>query len=133
MLSDAPAHHIFCLLGPVDLTSNALPEILCVLQVCLEGEISKQTIMNSLSRGKRGAGDLIPWTVTQQFQDADFGNLSGARVVRIATHPDYQGMGYGSRALELLEKYFMGKMTNLAESSGEEPAQEAAVVDSEVG
>ncbi|ELT91505.1 hypothetical protein CAPTEDRAFT_195329 [Capitella teleta] len=131
MLSDAPAHHIFCLLGPVDLTSNALPEILCVLQVCLEGEISKQTIMNSLSRGKRGAGDLIPWTVTQQFQDADFGNLSGARVVRIATHSDYQGMGYGSRALELLEKYFMGKMTNLAESSGEEPAQEAAVVDSE--
>jgi N-acetyltransferase 10 len=30
--------------------------------------------------------------------------LSGARVVRIATHPDYQRMGYGSRALELLQK-----------------------------
>ena len=33
MLSDAPAHHIFCLLGPVDPTSNTLPEVLCVLQV----------------------------------------------------------------------------------------------------
>ncbi len=33
MLSDAPAHHIFCLLGPVDPTSNSLPEVLSVLQV----------------------------------------------------------------------------------------------------
>ena len=27
-----------------------------------------------------------------QFQDNDFPSLSGARVVRIATHPDYQGV-----------------------------------------
>ena len=33
MLSDAPAHQIFCLLGPVDPASTALPEVLCVLQV----------------------------------------------------------------------------------------------------
>ncbi|RNA28998.1 N-acetyltransferase 10 [Brachionus plicatilis] len=31
MLSDAPAHHIFCLLSPI--RSNSLPEILCVVQV----------------------------------------------------------------------------------------------------
>ena len=37
-----------------------------------------------------------------QFQDDNFGSLSGARVVRIATHPDYIGMGYGSRAMDLL-------------------------------
>ena len=37
-----------------------------LLQVCLEGEISKSTIMNSLSQGKRASGDLIPWTVSQQ-------------------------------------------------------------------
>lgn len=41
-------------------------------------------------RGKRAAGDLIPWTLAQQFQDQNFPMLSGARVVRIATHPDYQ-------------------------------------------
>ena len=46
--------------------------------------------MNSLSRGKRASGDMIPWTVSQQFNDHEFGNLSGARVVRIATHPDFQ-------------------------------------------
>ena len=39
---------------------------LWILQVCLEGEISKSSIMNSLSRGKRASGDLIPWTVSQQ-------------------------------------------------------------------
>nr|XP_054761820.1 RNA cytidine acetyltransferase-like [Lytechinus pictus] len=116
LLSDAPAHHIFCLLGPVKPTQSSLPEILCVLQVCLEGEISKETIMSSLSRGKRASGDLIPWTVSQQFQDNDFASLSGGRVVRIATHPDYQGMGYGSRALSLLQKYYQGEFPSMTET-----------------
>jgi hypothetical protein len=67
-----------------------MPEILCVVQVCLEGELNKQTVKLNLSRGKQAAGDLIPWTMSQQFQDDDFASLSGARIVRIATHPDYQ-------------------------------------------
>lgn len=37
-----------------------------VPQVCLEGEISQQSILNSLSRGKKASGDLIPWTVSEQ-------------------------------------------------------------------
>ncbi|XP_064618603.1 RNA cytidine acetyltransferase-like [Lineus longissimus] len=119
MLSDAPAHHIFCLLGPVDPNQTSLPEVLCVLQVCLEGEISKSSVMYSLSRGKRASGDLIPWTVSQQFQDHDFPSLSGARIVRIATHPEYQGMGYGGRALKLLQQYYEGKFTSLDETSTE--------------
>lgn len=32
-MSDAPAHHLFCLLGPVDPKKKSLPEILVVLQV----------------------------------------------------------------------------------------------------
>jgi len=36
------------------------------MQVCLEGDISKQTMINSLSRGKSAYGDLIPWTIAQQ-------------------------------------------------------------------
>lgn len=36
---------------------------------------------------------LTYWLVSPtQFQDADFGGLSGGRVVRIAVHPDYQGV-----------------------------------------
>ena len=33
LISDAPAHHIFALLGPVDPNQTSLPEVLCVLQV----------------------------------------------------------------------------------------------------
>uniref|UniRef100_A0A1A8N845 RNA cytidine acetyltransferase n=1 Tax=Nothobranchius pienaari TaxID=704102 RepID=A0A1A8N845_9TELE len=117
MLSDAPAHHLFCLLPPVPPTQNSLPEVLAVVQVCLEGEISRQSVLNSLSRGKKASGDLIPWTVSEQFQDPDFGSLSGGRVVRIAVNPDYQGMGYGSRALQLLQMYYEGKFPTMDENA----------------
>eukprot|EP00095_Tigriopus_kingsejongensis_P007801 maker-scaffold370_size193435-snap-gene-0.44 protein:Tk07801 transcript:maker-scaffold370_size193435-snap-gene-0.44-mRNA-1 annotation:"n-acetyltransferase 10 isoform x1" len=121
MMSDAPAHHLFCLLGPIGSQAQVLPEVLCVIQVCLEGEISKESIRAGLARGKRAAGDLIPWTMEQQFQDGDsatnsFGSLSGARIVRIATHPEYQNMGYGSRAMEMLQKYYEMKIPNLDEA-----------------
>ena len=73
----------------------------------MEGEISKDSIMSGLSQGKRASGDLIPWTISQQvcgsahwphplsisqFVDHDFPSLSGARIVRIASHPDIQGV-----------------------------------------
>ena len=115
LLSDAPAHQLFVLLGPVDEASTSTPDILCVLQVCLEGQISKESVLSQLSRGYRQAGDLIPWTISQQFQDADFASLSGARVVRIATHPEMTKMGYGGRAMELLSKFYSGQLTSLSE------------------
>jgi len=115
LLSDAPSHHIFVLLPPVDETSNSLPEILAVVQIALEGEISKQTILSGLGSGDRASGDLIPWTIAQQFQDENFGALSGGRIVRIATHPDYQKMGYGMRCLDLLKNYYEGNIVSLQE------------------
>eukprot|EP00127_Corallochytrium_limacisporum_P006349 Clim_evm60s225 gene=Clim_evmTU60s225 len=111
MMSDAPAHHLFVLLGPLKEDSTALPEVLCIIQVALEGAITRDMMQRSLARGVRMAGDLIPWTISQQFQDHDFGALSGVRIVRIATHPDYTGMGYGRRAMELLEDYYGGNIT----------------------
>ncbi len=59
--------------------------------------------MCSLSAATQG--DLLPWTVAQQFQDADFASLSGARIVRIAVHPEMGRAGYGSRAVELLRRW----------------------------
>lgn len=87
LLSDAPAHHLFVLLPPIKDNESHLPEPLVVLQVALEGGISREVIMDGLGRGI--SGDMIPWLVTQQFQESRFGQLSGARVVRIACHPDY--------------------------------------------
>lgn len=111
LMSDAPAHKLFVLLPPMNTAAaTGLPEILAVVQVALEGSLTRQVILNSFARGKREAGDLIPWTVAQQFQEDEFASLSGARVVRIAVHPEMQGMGYGSRALKLLERYFRGEL-----------------------
>lgn len=116
LMSDAPAHQLYALFGPDAGKDGSIPTPLCVIQLALEGEISKESIRRSLSRGIRAGGDLIPWLVSQQFQDDDFASLSGARVVRIATHPDFQNMGYGSRALELLSDYFEGKFADINES-----------------
>ncbi|KAF4610814.1 hypothetical protein D9613_007060 [Agrocybe pediades] len=116
LLSDAPAHHLFVLLPPIKDDESHLPEPLVVLQVALEGQISKDAIMEGLGRGMRAGGDMIPWLITQQFQESGFAKLSGARVVRIACHPDYANMGYGSRALKALNSFYSGEYFNLDEN-----------------
>ncbi|CAN3374470.1 hypothetical protein DIURU_000655 [Diutina rugosa] len=132
LMSDAPAHQLFVLLPPIEPGNNRIPDPLCVVQLALEGEISKESVRKSLSRGQRAGGDLIPWLISQQFQDEEFASLSGARVVRIATNPEYSGMGYGSRALELLQDYFEGKFTDISESSSLKEAQFPRVTDEEI-
>lgn len=120
MLSDAPAHNLFVLLGPRGKQKpGELPDILCVVQVALEGLISQESMKASLSRGQRASGDLIPWTLTQQFQDSGFPQLSGGRIVRVATHPDVQAMGYGSQAVKLLTQLFEGKLAELPLEDGQ--------------
>ncbi|CAL5364934.1 unnamed protein product [Camellia sinensis] len=115
LMADAPAHHLFVLLGPVDESKNHLPDILCVIQVCLEGQISRRSAMKSLSDGHQPFGDQIPWKFCEQFQDTVFPTLSGARIVRIATHPSAMRLGYGSTAVELLTRYFEGQLTPISE------------------
>lgn len=66
LMSDAPAHHLFVLLPPLKEDESTLPDPLVVLQVALEGNISKQAVMESLNRGIRSSGDLIPWLMAQQ-------------------------------------------------------------------
>jgi len=113
LMSDAPAHQLYVLLGPAAEGgggADGLPDILCVIQVALEGKITRGAVQAALARGDRPDGDLIPWTLSQQFQDEEFAALSGARVVRIATHPDVSGMGYGTRALQQLIAHFQGEL-----------------------
>ncbi|KAK3675855.1 N-acetyltransferase 10 [Recurvomyces mirabilis] len=128
LMSDAPAHQLFVLVPPVQEDATRLPEILCVLQIALEGQISKESVRSGLERGQRAGGDLIPWLVSQQFQDDDFAGLSGARVVRIAVNPDYGSMGYGSRALQLLTEFYEGKHISLDEGDEKVSAHEQEMV-----
>ncbi|XGW25056.1 hypothetical protein V3C99_006463 [Haemonchus contortus] len=115
MLSDAPAHHLFVLMSPVKEDQSSLPEVLALAQVCLEGNLSKESVSGAMNKGKRAAGDLLPWTISQQFLDHDFPTLCGGRIVRIAVHPDFQSMGYGTRTLELLEEYYLGHVPSIDE------------------
>jgi N-acetyltransferase 10 len=57
------------------------------LQVCLEGQISRKSAIQSLSEGHQPSGDQIPWKFCEQFRDTVFPSFSGVRIVRIATHP----------------------------------------------
>jgi N-acetyltransferase 10 len=72
LMSDAPAHHLFVLLPPLKDDESTLPEPLVVLQVALEGNISKQVILESLGRGLRSSGDMIPWLMSQQVRPISF-------------------------------------------------------------
>ncbi|XP_045453384.1 RNA cytidine acetyltransferase [Melitaea cinxia] len=123
LLADAPAHQLFVLLAPA--ARAALPEVLCVLQLCLEGNLSDRSVTDSLGRGRKAAGDLIPWNMCEQFGDKDFPKLSGARIVRIATHPSYQRMGYGKRALQQLAAYYSGEIPCLEEANSDDDDRQA--------
>lgn len=57
------------------------------IQVCLEGQISRNSALQSLQMGRQPPGDQIPWKFCQVFKDTDFPSLSGAHVVSIAVHP----------------------------------------------
>ena len=101
MMSDAPKHHVFALIPPVTEETAAVPEVYVAIQVALEGRIgsSSEILAKAVASGLRPSGDMIPWTLSQQFSDTDFGQLNGLRIVRIAVHPQLARMGYGSEAL----------------------------------
>jgi N-acetyltransferase 10 len=122
LMADAPAHQLFVLLGKVDESENQLPDILCVIQVCLEGQISRKSAIRSLNEGHAPSGDQIPWKFCEQFQDNVFPSLSGARIVRIAVHPGALRLGYGSAAVQRLASYYRGEMSVFKdEEEDEEP------------
>ena len=139
LMSDAPSHQLFVLLGPVDVNAAKLPDVLAVVQLALEGEISRESVNRAMARGEAPSGDMIPWTMSQQFQEADFARLSGARIVRIAVHPDAQHMGYGSRAIQQLQAYYRGDANPLqpprkaAAAAPAAPAAPAAAPDDGAG
>ncbi|OII73629.1 uncharacterized protein cubi_03427 [Cryptosporidium ubiquitum] len=113
LLSDAPTHRIFVLLPPFDPNTKSIPPILVAIQVAVEGSITSEHIKASLSRGLKPSGDLIPWTLCNHLARDDFGKLTGIRIVRIATHPSAQRMGYGTYAI----KQLITKLENLRENN----------------
>ncbi|KAI8541120.1 hypothetical protein RHMOL_Rhmol08G0037700 [Rhododendron molle] len=86
-----------------------------LLQVCLEGQISRDSALQSLRMRRQPAGDLLPWKISEVYKETDFSSLSGVRIVRIAVHPLALGRGYGSAALDQLTRYYEGQLTDITE------------------
>lgn len=103
LMSDAPKHHVMALIPPVTEEDAQVPEVYVAIQIALEGRIgSRDQIFAKTAGALRPSGDMIPWTLSQQFSDTDFGQLNGVRIVRIAVHPSLARMGYGSEAIKQL-------------------------------
>jgi len=73
------------------------------LHIAEEGDLPS-SVLDDMVKGKRDVpGHIIPSRVVLHYDFRSFGRLSGWRIVRIATHPDLQGRGFGTRALEEVE------------------------------
>jgi len=102
LLSDAPHHRLFALV------IDSKP--LVALQIAEEGKIPPESVQEMLEEAP--SGHLIPDNITRYTGIVDFPKMRGFRIVRIATHPNLQGRGLGSLALE--------KLTKIAKNEGVE-------------
>ena len=113
LMSDAPKHHVLALIPPVSEEDAAVPEVYVAIQIALEGRIGSQQEMFAKAAGNlRPSGDMIPWTLSQQFSDTDFGQLNGVRIVRIAVHPSLARMGYGTEAIKQISDWIQSINVN---------------------
>ncbi len=95
MLADAPHHSI----RAVRTATNK--KIVAAAQVAEEGGLDEEMI-DKLLRGDKIPGNIIPDRLLKHARIKDFGRMKGWRIVRIATHPEVQGRGIGSKLLEYL-------------------------------
>lgn len=101
MIADAP-HHI------VRAVKTRSGKIVCALQIAYEGGIDKDTA-TELLKGGRIPGNIIPDRFLKHLRYRGFAELLGWRIVRIATHPQVQGKGIGSWALNKLAEEAINK------------------------
>lgn len=95
MLADAPHHSV----RAVRTASGG--RIVGAAQVAEEGSLPEDLI-DRLLRGEKIAGNIIPDRMLKHARIREYGRMKGWRIVRIATHPDVQDRGIGSRLLEYL-------------------------------
>jgi len=94
MLADAPHHSIRAL-------ATTQGKIVSAVQVAEEGGLDEDEITRLL-KGEKTPGNIIPDRMLKHLRIREFGRMKGWRIVRIATHPEVQGRGIGSKMLEYL-------------------------------
>ncbi len=95
MLADAPHHSIRAV------KTATKGKIVAAAQVAEEGGLDEDLI-DKLLRGEKTPGNIIPDRMLKHSRIKEYGRMKGWRIVRIATHPEVQGRGIGSRLLEFL-------------------------------
>lgn len=95
-MSDMENHSLFTLCSPIHLESQEMPKILVAIQCAYE----------NTNKSRPREGNLIPWTLYDNYLLDDLKNITGLRIARIATHPDLVGMGYGTFAITKLKNAF---------------------------
>lgn len=96
ILADAPNQNAFSV--------SVGDKVVASLQVAEEGGLTEEYI-NRMLEGEIVFGNIIPDIFLKYYGLKDFARKKGLRIVRIATHPDLQGMGIGSFGLKKLEEY----------------------------
>lgn len=96
LIADAP-HHV------VRAVRTRSGKIVSAIQIAVEGGLDEELSLR-LVRGEKIQGNIIPDRLLKHVRLTDIGSLKGWRIVRIATHPQVQGMGIGSRALKFVEE-----------------------------
>jgi len=96
MMADAPHHSIRALRLPTG-------KIVAAVQLAEEGPIPFD-YLDSLLRGGKIPGNIIPDRLLKHARLRDIGSGRGWRIVRIAVHPRVQGRGIGSYMLKKLEE-----------------------------
>lgn len=99
VLSDSPHHEAWAMF------TETQKNIVNVVQVAEEGNLSEQDIQNML-KGKQFSGNILPWISITHFRTGELAKLNGARIVRIATHPDLFRQGLGSKMLSKIEEFY---------------------------
>ncbi|RLE81337.1 MAG: tRNA(Met) cytidine acetyltransferase [Thermoprotei archaeon] len=94
MMMDAPHHEVRFL-------ETSSGKVVTSVELAIEGGIPIE-IGKNLANGEWVAGNIIPDRYIKHYRVLEFGLLKGWRIVRIATHPQVQGRGLGSKVLDFI-------------------------------
>eukprot|EP00702_Spironucleus_salmonicida_P007154 EST48445.1 N-acetyltransferase-like protein [Spironucleus salmonicida] len=110
LLSDSPSSRLFVLLAPItDPTQLPLP--ICVIHASIEGDLPLIAVEKSLNKQLREDGNMVPWLLSQQFQQPSLSSKTTIRIVRIATNPFFMQRGYGQQAVQQLQKLYSNQIS----------------------
>ena len=101
LLADSGNHFLITLNGKNSVNDQP---VLLACQLAREGSLSRDKI-KSVMKGEFLEGNLIPTVGIRHFSP-DFANLSGLRIVRLASQPDLVNKGLGKTAVNRIIEEF---------------------------